>query len=67
MEFNNEYELLQEIYRGARMGEEGTPEELAESLVFLALDHGGRDNVTVVLVRVKEEKRTWLKKLFAGE
>ena len=22
MEFNNEYELLQEIYRGARMGEE---------------------------------------------
>ncbi|WP_281425876.1 PP2C family protein-serine/threonine phosphatase [Polymorphospora rubra] len=31
-----------------------TPEEVAEHLVTLALDHGGRDNVTVIVIDVHQ-------------
>jgi len=36
---------------------QGSPEEQAERLVNLALEHGGRDNVTVIVCQAEEEKQ----------
>ena len=43
------------------------PEEQAEALVQAALEAGGRDNVTVVVVRVEAESRPFWRRMFEGK
>lgn len=44
----------------------GTSEEKAETLVRLALEGGGRDNVTVLAVQVEADKRSLLRRIFSA-
>ena len=46
--------------------EESGPEEKAETLVRLALEGGGRDNVTVLAVQVEADKRSLLQRIFSA-
>jgi len=44
----------------------GTPEKMAADLVRMALEHGGRDNVTALVIQVSKEERTIWQRALSG-
>lgn len=46
------------------LSENAAPEQLTEQLVHLALERGGKDNVTVLIVRVQRDERSFLQRIF---
>lgn len=50
-----------------KLREDLPPEKQAEDLVQMALEGGGRDNITVVVVHVKEKSGPFWAKIFPGQ
>jgi serine/threonine protein phosphatase PrpC len=54
-------EVLQAVLQG------GTPEEICHRLVSQANERGGVDNITVVLILLQREEKTFFQKLFKSK
>ena len=57
-------DMVTEADLAARLTAGGTSEEQAADLIRMALEHGGRDNVTALVVQVEADKRSILQRLF---
>ena len=58
-------DMVSEAAIAACLSREAPPEEQTESLVQLALDGGGRDNVTALVVQIKEARPSLWQRLLA--
>lgn len=58
-------DMVKETDLAARLAAGGTPEEQAEDLIRMALEQGGRDNVTALVIHVSEEDRSIWQRLLS--
>ena len=59
-------DMVTETAIAACLSREATPEEQAESLIQQALEGGGRDNVTVIVIQAEEAQPSFWRRLLTG-
>lgn len=59
-------DMVTEADIAARLTAGGTPEEQAADLIQMALAHGGRDNVTALVICVSEDDRSLWRRALSG-
>ncbi|MBQ0000606.1 MAG: serine/threonine-protein phosphatase [Clostridiales bacterium] len=57
-------DMLSEEEIASLMAEENDMKTIAERILDCSLENGGRDNITLILIEAKEEKRGWFSGLF---
>lgn len=60
-------DMVDEASIAACLAGPGGPEDQAETLIRLALEGGGRDNVTALVVQVEADKRSLLQRIFSAQ
>ena len=60
-------DMVSEEAIARQLASPGSPEEQAEQLIRMALEAGGRDNVTVLTVQVEADKRSLFQRIFSGK